>query len=149
MKIEVSIQGVIPDKSSEQQILVLKPKVNDGGKILPIWIGPAEANSIKTAMEETLPEGRPLSHDLLKSMLTYFHVPLQKVVIHKMVQGTFFAHLYFNKQGTELVVDSRPSDAISLAVRMNAPVFIEEEIYIKQNISFTDKKRLEGVNLEG
>lgn len=149
MNIEVSIQGVIPDKSSEQQILVLKPKSNDGGKFLPIWIGPAEAHSIKNALKETRPEGRPLSHDLLKSILTYFKVPLQKVVIYKMVQGTFFAHLYFNKRGTELVVDSRPSDAISLAVRMNAPVFIEEEVYIKQNISLSDKKRLEGINLEG
>jgi bifunctional DNase/RNase len=65
-----------------------------------------------------------------------------------MVQGTFFAHLYFNNNGNEVVVDSRPSDAISLAIRMNAPVFIEEEVYIKQTVSLSDKKRLEGINLE-
>ena len=143
MKIEVSIQGVIPDTKSEQQMLLLKPKFNDEGKCLPIWIGNAEANSIKTALDETLPAGRPLTHDLLKTILAYFQVPLQKVVIYKMVQGTFFAHLYFNKRGTELVIDSRPSDAISLAVRMNAPVFIEEEVYTKQQVTINTKNEIQ------
>lgn len=143
MKIEVSIQGVITDNKSEQQMLVLKPKFNDGGKCLPIWIGNTEASSIKSAMEKVLPAGRPLSHDLLKTMLNYFNVPLKRVVIYKMVQGTFFAHVYFDKKGTEVVIDSRPSDAISLAVRMNAPVFIEEEIYAQQQITFNQNNQTE------
>jgi bifunctional DNase/RNase len=143
MKIEVSIEGVVSDDKSEQQMLVLKPKFNHDGKCLPIWIGNTEASSIKTAMEEGFPAGRPLSHDLLKNILTFFHIPLKKVVIHKMVQGTFFAHLYFDKKGTELVVDSRPSDAVSLAVRMNAPVFIEEEVYTKQQVTMSNINQIE------
>ena len=135
MKIEVSVEGVVPDKSAEQQILLLKPKNNDGSQYLPIWIGSTEADSIRSALKRGLPEERPLSHDLLRSILTGFKVTIQKIVIHKMVQGTFFSHIYLSKNGTELVIDSRPSDAVSLAIRMNAPIFIDEAVYIQQNVN--------------
>jgi hypothetical protein len=134
MKIEVILQGIVPDKMAKQQMLVLKAKENDDGKYLPIWIGNLEAASIKQALQENPPPSRPITHELLKGILDSFKVTLQKVVIYKLVQGTFFAHLYLDKNGTEFAVDARPSDAISVALRMNAPVYIEEEVFEKQRI---------------
>lgn len=148
MKIEVTVHGPVPDSKTDQQILILRQKNGDEGKFLPIWIGNSEADSIKIAIEETRRLDRPLTHDLLKNMLNYFRTPLQKVVIHKLIQGTFFAHLYINNHGTDLLIDCRPSDAIALAIRLKAPVFIEEEIYVKQQISLKDKKNIEKINLE-
>ncbi|MBI1822812.1 MAG: bifunctional nuclease family protein [Nitrospirae bacterium] len=140
MKIEVSVEGVILDAQSNQQMLVLKPKTKGDGKFLPIWIGNAEAVSIKTALSQNSTiHGRPLTHDLLKNMLAYFQVPLQKVVIYKLVQGTFFAYLYFSKDGSEWQVDSRPSDAISMAVRVNIPIFVEEDVYNKKQVRYNEK----------
>ncbi len=147
MDIEVSIHGLIPDTQANQQILVLKAKENGTGKFLPIWIGPAEAHAIKVVLEETASE-RPLTHDLLKDLMIYFKTPLRKVVIHKLVQGTYFANLHMDNRGSELIVDSRPSDAIALAVRLKSPIFIKEEVYLKQHINLKEKQPAQQIGLE-
>jgi bifunctional DNase/RNase len=142
MDIEVKIVGVVPDPESKQQLLVLKSQEKEGEGVLPIWIGNTEADSIREALAQTLPPGRPLTHDLLNNILGYFRVSLQKVVIYKLVQGTFFARLHFKNSEKEWVVDSRPSDAVSLAVRMNAPLFVEETVYVKSRVPIDEKKAL-------
>ncbi|MBI1821675.1 MAG: bifunctional nuclease family protein [Nitrospirae bacterium] len=148
MEIEVTIHGLMPASNADHQILVLKPRTDFDGKFIPIWIGETEASSIRLALEETT-TARPLTHDLLKTMLSYFKTPLQKVVIYKMVQGTFFANLHLDNRGTEISIDARPSDAISLALRLKAPVFINEDVYLKQQVRIKENQEIEKINLEG
>jgi len=137
MNVEVSIEGIFQEKGSSLEILVLRSK-SDPGKVLPIWIGSTEAQSIRNALSDSTPPERPMTHDLLETTLNFMKVRLERVVIHKMVQGTFFSHLYLNNRGTELIIDSRPSDAVALALRMKAPLYIEEAVFIKQKFDPAD-----------
>jgi uncharacterized protein len=100
---------------------------SDGSPVLPIVIGISEAQSITLAMNEMKPE-RPLSHDLFKTIMDNFQASVVKVIINKYKNGTFFADLYLNTNDGALVLDSRPSDAIALAIRYKAPIYITDEI---------------------
>ncbi|MHB8483070.1 MAG: bifunctional nuclease family protein [Nitrospiria bacterium] len=147
MEIEVTIHTLLPASKADHHILVLKPKTGFEGNFIPVWIGETEASSIKLALEEST-TARPLTHDLLKTMLNYFKIPLQKVIIYKMVQGTFFANMYFDTHGSEISIDARPSDAISMALRLKAPIFINEEVYLKQQVRIKEDQDFEKINLE-
>lgn len=92
-------------------------------KILPIWIGPSEAHSISVALEGT-DSARPLTHDLLKACCDEFEASLTRVVITEVREGTYFAQLHMARQDVESVIDARPSDAVALALRSVAPIFI-------------------------
>jgi len=122
---EVKVMGIVVDPKASNPVVVLVDL--SGQKALPIWIGVFEAEAISRGMEEVVPL-RPMTHDLMKQILDTFQVTLTRVVIHDLKENTFYANLYLDVEGEELIVDSRPSDAIALAIRVKAPIFVTESV---------------------
>lgn len=123
--IEVNVEGVfIAQNGGDVQRFVL---LTDGVRKLPISIGEPEATAITLPLEDKKP-GRPLTHDLLVTILGRVGATLEKVVIDDLWQSTYYAKLFFNIDGNMLEIDSRPSDAIAIAVRMDAPIFVSDAI---------------------
>ena len=124
--IECEVSKIIIDEKSQEQVVVLKEK--EGPRLLPIVIGINEAAAIRMKFGGFDPP-RPLTHDLLKSVIDNLEAKLEKVVIDKLVNSTFHAKLMIKTQtGSSKMVDARPSDSIALAVRVGAPIFVEEEV---------------------
>ena len=122
---EVKVVGIVVDPNASNPVVVLVDL--NGQKALPIWIGVFEAEAISRGLEDVVTL-RPMTHDLVKQILDTFHVSLTRVVINDLKENTFYANLYLNVDGKELIVDSRPSDAIALAVRVKAPIFVAESV---------------------
>lgn len=122
---EVKVMGIVVDSKASNPVVVLVDL--NGQKALPIWIGVFEAEAISRGLEDVVTL-RPMTHDLLKQILDTLHTSLIRVVINDIKDNTFYAKLYFNVEGKELIVDSRPSDAIALAVRVKAPIFITRSV---------------------
>jgi bifunctional DNase/RNase len=120
----------------------------EGERKLPIVIGAFEAQSIAIALEKDIKPPRPLTHDLFKSLALRFDIQLKKVIIHKLVDGVFYASIVFQNEDQEEVLDSRTSDAIALALRFNASIFTYESILeqagIILDVKDTDSKRITG-----
>jgi bifunctional DNase/RNase len=130
MEIQFKVSGVISDKT-EEHIVILKDDQNQ--EILPIWVGSAEGDAIRFVLEHVHPS-RPMSHDLLRNILDHFSMKVERIVIHDIKNATFFAHIHLsNKGGGELIIDARPSDAIALALRSHAPIFVTEEVLKKKS----------------
>jgi bifunctional DNase/RNase len=123
--LEVKVMGIVVDPKASNPVVVLVDLA--GQKALPIWIGVFEAEAISRALEDVVTL-RPMTHDLMKQILDTFQVSLTRVVINDLKENTFYANLYLNVDGRELILDSRPSDAIALAVRVKAPIFIAESV---------------------
>ncbi len=131
--VEVEVSKIIIDEKSQEQVIVLKEK--EGSRLLPIVIGINEASAIRMKFGGFTPP-RPLTHDLLKSVIENLNAKLDKVVIDKLVDSTFHAKLILKTdRGTTRRVDARPSDSIALAVRVGAPIFVEEEVLDKSSFS--------------
>jgi len=127
--IEVELSKIIIDEEKQEQIIVLKEK--DGSKMLPIVIGLNEAAAIRMKVNG-FDSPRPLTHDLIKSLIDTFSITLKMVIVDKLVNGTFHAKLHFiTKDGGQRIVDARPSDSIAIAVRTNSPIFVQEEVFEK------------------
>jgi bifunctional DNase/RNase len=122
---EVKVMGIVVDPKASNPVVVLVDL--SGQKALPIWIGVFEAEAISRGLEGAMTL-RPMTHDLMKQILDTFQVTVTRVVIHDLKENTFYANLHLNVRGTELVVDSRPSDAIALAVRVKAPIFVADSV---------------------
>ena len=122
---EVKVMGIVVDPKASNPVVVLVDLA--GEKALPIWIGVFEAEAISRGLEDVVTL-RPMTHDLMKQILDTFQVSLNRVVINDLKDNTFYANLYLYVEGEELVVDSRPSDAIALAVRLKAPIFVAEGV---------------------
>src|SRR3972149_9732881 len=122
---EVRVMGIVVDPKASNPVVVLVDL--SGKKALPIWIGVFEAEAISRGLEDVVTL-RPMTHDLMKQILDTFQASLTRVVINDLRENTFYANLYLNVDGEELVVDSRPSDAIALAVRLKAPIFVAESV---------------------
>src|SRR3990172_5323018 len=125
MSIRFKVHGVLADTNSEAQIVILRDEKNL--EILPIWVGLSEGNAIRFALEGILPP-RPMSHDLLRNTLEHLGARGVEVVIGGIKNNTYFATIFLDARGTELTVDARPSDAIALALRTSAPLFVTEEV---------------------
>jgi bifunctional DNase/RNase len=123
--VEMKVSGVILDSQSRHPIVMLRDM--EERRALLIWIGEPEANSILMALEGIKPP-RPLTHDLLQNVLTQLAAPLQRVVITEMRDQTFFAELECDRDGTKLTIDARPSDAIALALRAGASIFVSNDV---------------------
>ena len=104
---------------------------NDGNRKLPIIIGGFEAQSIAIALEQEIKPSRPLTHDLFKSFAERFSIHVKQVIIHKLVDGVFYASIICSRDKIEEIIDSRTSDAIALALRYKAPIFIYDSILKK------------------
>ncbi len=139
MEIEMKIKGLVLDPISKMPIVVLEDPTKK--RMLPIWIGVFEANSIALKIEN-ISTPRPMTHDLLKNLLEKFDIKLEKIVVNKVKDNTFYALLHCLYAGKPMTIDSRPSDAIALAIRMNAKIFVENEV-IKQAQSLKFDENLE------
>ena len=123
--LEVKVMGIVVDPKASNPVVVLVDLT--GQKALPIWIGVFEAEAISRGLEDVVTL-RPMTHDLMKQILDTFQASLTRVVINDIKDNTFYAKLHLNVEGREIIVDSRPSDAIALAVRVKAPIYISESV---------------------
>lgn len=132
---QMKIEGLLFDPRSNMYILLLK-EIN-GNDTLPIWIGRSEADSIALALGKiTTP--RPLTHDLIKNIIEGLNLKATRIVVTNIIENTYYASIYVNKNGEEVPIDSRPSDAIAVAIRTNSPIFVEESV-----IEFRNNDELE------
>ena len=122
---EMIIHGLSMDPKSGSPVLLLKEV--DSQRTLPIWIGINEANAIATSLAEIVPP-RPMTHDLLSGILTTLGYMVERVVITEIRDSTFYAVIVLSSTSGEVEIDSRPSDAVALAVRAKAPIFVNEEV---------------------
>ncbi|MBI4496290.1 MAG: bifunctional nuclease family protein [Chloroflexi bacterium] len=129
--VEMTIESVRVSLMNYQRVVILKEKHAD--RYLPIWIGPAEADAIAVQLQE-LRVARPLTHDLLRSVIQALGANVQSIVVNDLNNDTFYARIVLDVDGRHLEIDSRPSDAIALAVRVNVPIFAEEAVLDKAGI---------------
>ena len=129
--IEMVVDSIRASLMNYQRVVILKEKA--GELCLPIWIGPAEADAIAVKIQgATVP--RPLSHDLLHSVIGALGATLNSIVINDLKSDTFYAKIILNVDGGQMEVDSRPSDALALAVRAEVPIYVEEAVLDKAGI---------------
>jgi bifunctional DNase/RNase len=121
----MTIKGLMVDPITNMPIIILRDK--DGQRVLPIWVGVFEANAIALQIENvTTP--RPMTHDLLKNVIQDLRGRIEKIVVSDLKENTFYALIYLTVGGEVMAVDARPSDAIALALRARAPIFVEEKV---------------------
>ena len=125
MLIEMRIKSLMIDPINEMPIVVLMD--SDGKKLLPIWVGFFEANAIALKIED-VQTPRPMTHDLIKNMLDKLGMSLKRIEINRLEDSTYFANIFMAKKGKEFQVDSRPSDAIALALRMDCPIMVDDQV---------------------
>jgi bifunctional DNase/RNase len=125
MLIEMTIKGLMVDPITNMPIVILKDK--DGERVLPIWVGIFEANAIALQIENIVTP-RPMTHDLLRNIITDLDGRVDRVVVSDLKENTFYAIVHLTVRGERIAVDSRPSDAIALALRTRAPILVEETV---------------------
>jgi uncharacterized protein len=138
MQIEMTIKGLMVDPITNMPIVILRDK--DGQKVLPIWVGIFEANAIALQIEN-ISTPRPMTHDLLRNVIQDLKAQVQKIVVSDLQDNTFYALIYLTLNGDTLAIDARPSDAIALALRTRAPIFVEETVIDNaKTVDFTSDK---------
>lgn len=125
MLIEMSIQGLKLDPVANTPIVILKDKM--GTRVLPIWVGVAEANAIALQIENVSPP-RPMTHDLLRNVIADLDGHVDRVVVSDLRDNTYFAVIHLSVRGERVAIDARPSDAIALALRTRSPILVEEAV---------------------
>ena len=123
--VEMKVEGLTLDPLTNMPIIILKDLLSD--KALPIWVGYFEANAIALEIEK-INTPRPMTHDLLRSMISSLHAKVKHVLINDLKDNTFFAIISVIQNGSDMTIDSRPSDAIALALRTKSPIFVEEKV---------------------
>src|SRR6476659_3384621 len=121
----MKIRGLMMDPITNMPIVILKEAA--GGGILPIWVGVYEANAIALEIEKVVTP-RPMTHDLLKNVLLGLDASVRKIVVTSIKDDTFYAIIWLERDGTLVSIDSRPSDALALALRIDCPIFVEEDV---------------------
>jgi bifunctional DNase/RNase len=154
MEVEMKIRGLMMDPVTNMPIVILKDM--SGNAVLPIWVGVYEANAIALEIEK-VSTPRPMTHDLIKQLLLGLNTALRKVVVSELREDTFYAVIWLDREGDLISVDSRPSDALALALRLDCPIYVEESVLksSKQASAVTEKvnneelrRWLEGLNDE-
>lgn len=125
--VELKVEGVAVDHNNAP-VVILRDRAGD--RTVEIWIGPAEAWAISMELEQRRPP-RPMTHDLIRSILRELTVEVERLVITEVRESTYFASLTLRSNGDEKEIDCRPSDGIAIALRMNAPIFINEDLLIR------------------
>jgi bifunctional DNase/RNase len=134
MLIEMKVSGLTIDPITNTPIVILKDMQEN--KAIPIWIGLFEASAIATELEKVV-FSRPMTHDLLNECLKTLDITVSKIEIVDIRNNTFFANIYLTREGQNFSIDARPSDAIALALRAHAPIYIEESVIEKsRNVDF-------------
>jgi bifunctional DNase/RNase len=129
--IEMTIDSIRVSLMNYQRVVILKEKMAD--RYLPIWIGPAEADAIAVKLQG-VSVARPLTHDLLRSVIDTLGASINSIVVSDLQNDTFFAKIILNVDGKQMEIDSRPSDALALAVRVEVPIYVEESVLDKAGI---------------
>jgi uncharacterized protein len=138
MQIEMSIKGLMVDPITNMPIVILRDK--DGQRVLPIWVGIFEANAIALQIEN-IATPRPMTHDLLRNVIQDLRASVEKVVVSDLQENTFYALIYLTLDGGTMAIDARPSDAIALALRTRAPIFVEDRVIDHaKTVDFTSDK---------
>lgn len=154
MEVEMRIRGLLMDPVTNTPIVILKDAASD--TVLPIWVGIYEANAIALEIEK-VSTPRPMTHDLIKNVLTGLDAHVHKVVVTELKEDTFYAVIWMEREGRVISVDSRPSDALALALRVDCPIYVDDEVLknSKKAASASDpatseelRKWLEGLNDE-
>ena len=125
MLVEMSVKGLMVDPDTNMPIVILRDA--DNQRVLPIWVGPVEANAIALQIENIAPP-RPMTHDLLRNLVAEMGATLARVIIADLRDNTFYAYLELQRGGEVQLLDARPSDAIALAIRAKAPVFVDTRV---------------------
>jgi hypothetical protein len=137
--VEVRVHGLILEQKTQQNIVILREI--EGERILPIWIGPVEAQAIRRYLaEESFP--RPLTHDLIQLVVDGLKAKVSRIVIADLKESTFFASIVVESAGEVLSIDARPSDSIAVALRAKAPIFVNEKL-LQPPPSATETEALE------
>lgn len=129
--IEMTIESIRVSLMNYQRVVILREK--DSDRYLPIWIGPAEADAIAVRLQE-VSVARPLTHDLLRAVIDALGASISHIVVNELTNDTFFAKIYLEADGRLMEIDSRPSDAIALAVRAQVPIYAEESVLDKAGV---------------
>ncbi len=127
MEREMKIRGLLMDPTTNSPIVLLKDLESE--MMLPIWVGPFEANSIAAEIEKIAPQ-RPMTHDLLKNVITELGGYIKRVIVTELKENTFFAVIEVAVNDSDVFIDARPSDAIALALRADCPIFVREEVIL-------------------
>ncbi|MBI2082969.1 MAG: bifunctional nuclease family protein [Deltaproteobacteria bacterium] len=128
MMIEMKVTGLTIDPFTNMPIIILKDLEEKSA--LPIWIGLIEASAIATELEK-IQLSRPMTHDLIRNILTTLNVTVEKIEVNDLCDNTFYAKIYLKNGSEEHVIDSRPSDAIALALRTHSPIFVDKKVIDK------------------
>jgi bifunctional DNase/RNase len=145
MFLEMKVRGLALDPLSNMPIIILKD--DEDKRSLPIWVGIFEANAIALELEK-IATPRPMTHDLIKNILETIEARVLKVVVTDLKENTFFAVLHLQVGETEYTVDSRPSDAIALALRAAAPIYVDEDVVRKAKTLEVPAKEAEPVKAD-
>ena len=138
MEIEMKIRGLMMDPVTNMPIVILKD-VNSN-TILPIWVGVYEANAIALEIEKVVTP-RPMTHDLIRSLLRGLQAGVKKVVVSDLKDDTFYAVIWLERDGEAISIDSRPSDALAVALRVDCPIYVEDSVLKSSKVaaSVSDK----------
>ena len=125
MEVEMKIRGLMMDPATNMPIVVLKDA--QGSAVLPIWVGVYEANAIALEIGK-VQTPRPMTHDLLRNVLVGLDINVRKVVVSDLRDDTFYALIWIEREGHLMSIDARPSDALALALRVDCPIFVEDQV---------------------
>lgn len=138
MEVEVKIRGLMMDPVTNMPIVILKD-INSNA-VLPIWVGVYEANAIALEIEKVATP-RPMTHDLIKNLLLGLNTTVRKVVVNDLREDTFYALIWLEQDGQVISIDSRPSDALAVALRLDCPIYVEEEVLKSSKIANTTSEK--------
>lgn len=139
MEVEMKIRGLMMDPVTNMPIVILKD--SQGNSILPIWVGVYEANAIALEIEKIVTP-RPMTHDLIKTLLTGLHTGVRKIVVNELKEDTFYAVIWLEREGKLISVDSRPSDALAIALRLDCPIYVDDSVLQNSKMANTIADRV-------
>lgn len=145
MEVEMKIRTLMMDPVTQMPIVILRDM--SGDTILPIWVGPYEANAIALEIEK-VSTARPMTHDLIKTLLSGLDTQVKKVVVNELKDETFYALIWLEKDGEIISVDSRPSDALALALRTDCPIFVDDSVLKNSKMTSTTSDRVNNEELK-
>jgi len=137
MPVRMKITGLMVDPVSNMPIIILKD--SSGEQVLPIWVGIFEANAIAMQLEKIV-SPRPMTHDLLRNVIESLKARVDRVVITDLKENTFFALIHIERNGEQLAIDARPSDAMALALRSEVPIYVDETVLDRSSVNGEDRE---------
>ena len=132
MEVEMKIRGLMMDPVTNMPIVILKDI--EGKSVLPIWVGVYEANAIALEIEKVVTP-RPMTHDLIKNILMGMATGVRKVVVSELKDDTFFALIWIEHNGEMISIDARPSDALAVALRLDCPIYVDDDVLKSSKVS--------------